>query len=129
MTLIDTSAWIEFFRKSGRTDVKARVAGYLDLGEAAYCGPIEFELLSGARDSEIPDVRDAFRFSSCLDFVPECWAASAQLERTLRAKGTTVPRDDLFVAAVALHHDVALYSTDPHFALLREKARVPLRLL
>ena len=42
MTLIDTSAWIEFFRKAGRSDVRNRVAAYLDMGEAAYCGPIEF---------------------------------------------------------------------------------------
>jgi predicted nucleic acid-binding protein len=129
MTLIDTSAWIEFLGKTGRLDVKGRVAGHLDLGDAAYCGPIEFELLSGAREAEIGDIQRALGFSTRLEFAPECWPRAAQLERTLRSKGVTVPRDDLFVAAAALHHDVALYATDPHFALLRDRARVPLRLV
>ena len=52
MTLIDTSAWIEFLRRSGDPTVKAHVASYPDAGQAATCGPIEFELLSGARPAE-----------------------------------------------------------------------------
>jgi predicted nucleic acid-binding protein len=128
MTLIDTSAWIEFLRKSGRPEVKSRVAGYLELGDAAYCGPIEFELLSGAREAEIADLRDALRFSACLEFAADCWGSAAQIERALRGKGITVPRDDLLVASVALHHAVPLFSCDPHFVLIRDKGRVPLRL-
>ena len=108
MTLIDTSAWIEFLRRNGRADVKQRVAGWLELNEAAYCGPIEFELLSGARPGEMADIRDAFRFSERLDFPDACWQRAAQIERDLRAKGVTIPRDDIFVAAVSLHHHVSL---------------------
>jgi len=61
MTLIDTSAWIEFFRKTGDPQVKRRVAAYVELGEAAYCGPVEFELVTGARPSEIRDVDTALK--------------------------------------------------------------------
>ncbi|MEI8242340.1 MAG: PIN domain-containing protein [bacterium] len=129
MTLIDTSAWIEFLRPRGRPEVKHRVAACLDLGEAAYCGPIEFELLSGARESEMPHIREVFRFSACLDFPAACWQRAAQIGRDLRAQGVTIPRDDLFVAAAALHHDVALYACDQHFTLVRDTTRLPLRLL
>ena len=129
MTLIDTSAWIEFLRKNGRLEIKQRVAACLDRGETAYCGPIEFELLSGIRAGEEADIHDAFRFSERLDFPAACWRRAAQIERGLRAKGVTIPRDDIFVAAAALHHDVALYSCDPHFVLIRDKGRIPLRLL
>ena len=128
MTLIDTSAWVEFFRKAGRSDVKNRVAAYLDMKEAAYCGPIEFELLSGARESETPDIAEAFRFSTFLDFPAACWRHAAEIERGLRGKGVTVPRDDIFVAAVALHHSVPLYSCDPHFVLMRDKGKLPVKL-
>ena len=129
MTLIDTSAWIEFLRRNGRAEVKQRVAACLEMGEAAYCGPIEFELLSGARDSEAAHVRDAFRFSERLDFPAACWQRAAQIERDLRTRGVTIPRDDIFVAAAALHHSVPLYSCDPHFTLVRDKGNIPLRLL
>ena len=120
MTLIDTSAWIEFFRKKGDREAKTRVATYIDLGEAAYCGPIVFELMTGARDSEAPTIRKALSFSSLLDFSLDCWERAAHLEKELRQKGVTVPRDDIFVAAAALHHAVALYATDPHFSMIRD---------
>lgn len=129
MTLIDTSAWIEFLRRTGRAEIKHRVAAILELGEAGYCGPIEFKLLSGARASEMADIRAAFRFSERLDFSGDCWQRAAQIERDLRTKGVTVPRDDIFVAAAALHHNVSLYSCDPHFTLIRDKGHLPLRLL
>ena len=129
MTLIDTSAWIEFLRKNGRADIKQRVAACLDMSEAAYCGPIEFELLAGARDREMADIRAALDFSARLEFPAACWQRAAQIERDLRAKGVTIPRDDLFVAAAALYHGVPLYSCDPHFALVRDKGSIPLHLL
>jgi predicted nucleic acid-binding protein len=129
MTLIDTSAWIEFLRRQGRLDIKQRVAAWIELGEAATCGPIEFELLSGARPGELADIQSVFRFSHSLDFPAACWQQAAQLERDLRAKGVTVPRDDIFVAAAALYHHVPLYTCDPHFILIREKAHLPLKLV
>ena len=45
MTLIDTSAWIEFFRAKGDAALKSRVADLISFGEAAYTCPIHFELL------------------------------------------------------------------------------------
>jgi predicted nucleic acid-binding protein len=129
MILIDTSAWIEFLRRKGRIEIKNRVAAFLNLGEAAYCGPIEFELLSGAIGNEFVHIRDAFRFSVRLHFPAECWQRAAQVERDLRATGVTIPRDDIFVIAAALHHDVALFSCDPHFTLARDKGRIPLPLV
>jgi predicted nucleic acid-binding protein len=128
MILIDTSAWIEFLRRQGAALVKHRVAQYLETGEAAHCGPIEFELRTGARPQELGDLETAFSFSTLLEFPDACWRRAAELERSVRAKGVTVPRDDLFVAAAALHHRLSLYASDPHFALIRDKAGVPLLL-
>ena len=128
MTLIDTSAWIEFFRRDGGPEVKRRVAAYIDVGESAYCGPVHFELMTGARPSEMNDVRAALSFSLLLDFPIGCWQRSAEVEKHLRAKGVTVPRDDIFVAATAMHHGVPVYAHDPHFALMRAKGGLPLRL-
>ena len=128
MTLVDTSAWIEFLRKQGEPSVRNRVAAYLDLGAAAYCGPVELELLVGARPAELAAVRAALRFATLLDFHPSCWRAAAGLEKRLRGAGVTVPRDDILVAVVAIHHRVAVYARDPHFALMRDKAGVQIRL-
>lgn len=129
MTLIDTSAWIEFLRRHGDLVVKSRVAAFVEMGEAAYCGPIEFELLAGAKPREMPDVRAALNFSTLLAFPQDCWRRSAEIEKRLRGQGITVPRDDVFVGAAALYHDVAIFSCDPHFALMRDGGGLPLSLV
>jgi predicted nucleic acid-binding protein len=129
MILIDTSAWIEFLRRQGDPVTKSRVAAYVEMGEAAYCGPIELELRLGARSAEIEDVNAALGFSTYLDFPRSCWERAAGLEKRLRASGVTVPRDDIFVATAGLHHGVAIFAVDLHFAAMRDKGDVPLRLL
>jgi len=129
MTLIDTSAWIEFLRRSGDLSVKGRVAAYLDTGAAAVSGPIEFELLTGARPAELDDVRTAMSFCEQLEFSPACWRRAAEVERELRTRGVTVPRDDVLVAAVALEHKTPLYARDEHFALMQTKGKLKLQLV
>ena len=129
MILIDTSAWIEFLRRQGDPATKRRVAAYIELGEAAYCGPVEFELRCGARPKERSDVEDALGFSELLVFSRACWQRAAEMERKLRAHGVTVPRDDIFVAATALHHRVSVFSLDPHFSLMRDKGDFELELV
>ena len=126
MILIDTSGWIDFLRRQGDPVTKSRVAAYIELGEAAYCGPIEFELLVGAKPREMADVKAALGFSTRLPFTQTCWRRAAHIEKQLRAEGVTVPRDDIFVATAALHHGVRLFSHDPHFALMRDKGSLPL---
>ena len=121
MTLIDTSAWIEFLRRAGDPDVKGRVAAYLDAGQAAVCGPIEFELLTGARPAETADIHTAMTFCTMLEFSSNCWRRAADLERTLRGNGITVPRDDIFVASAALVYDTPVYCRDAHFELIQAK--------
>ena len=129
MILIDTSAWIDFLRRQGDPVTKSRVAAYIEMGEAAYCGPIEFELRTGAKPAEVEDVNAALGFCTFLDFPRPCWHRAAAMEKRLRSKGVTVPRDDVFVGAAALCHGVPIFSRDPHFVLMRDKGGLPLRLL
>lgn len=42
----------------------------------------------------------------------------AALHRQLRSQGTPIPTNDLWIAALVLEHDLALYSRDAHFAVL-----------
>lgn len=128
MTLIDTSAWIDFLRRDGDPVTKQRVAAYIEMSEAAYCGPVEFELLRGAKLREMADVQTAMEFSTLLAFPRACWQSAAEIEKRLRAKGITVPRDDVFVGTAALHHSVPLFTRDPHFMLMRDKGGLPLQL-
>ena len=129
MTLLDTSVWIEFLKKRGDRDVKLRVASMMEAGETAHCDPVLFELLCGARENEVPHIREALGFSLCLDFATREWERAAWLENRLRRQGITIPRDDLFVAAVGLTNKVPLFALDHHFEIIRDVADAGLRLV
>ncbi len=121
MILIDTSAWIEFFRKSGEKFIKLEVATYLDLDEAAYTCPIYFELLAGAKENEIGLIDETLSFCERQIFKSNYWEKTAKLERSLRQKGITIPRDDLFVATVALEVNMAILCKDRHFDIIQNE--------
>jgi predicted nucleic acid-binding protein len=128
MTLIDTSGWIDLLRRNGDPVMKKAVSILIETGEAAYCGPVEFELLSGVRPKELPDLRAALSFGTLLEFPQACWQRAAEFEQALRRRGVTVPRDDIFVAAAASFHNVPLCARDPHFEMMRDRGRLRLKL-
>jgi len=115
MMLVDTSAWIEFFRKQGDPKVKHAIARQLQRDEVAFTCPIRFELLSGAKPNEEADVTQALGLSQHVPFEPGDWLEAANLERELRRVGVTIPRNDLFVAAVAIRTGFKVLCRDQHF--------------
>jgi predicted nucleic acid-binding protein len=115
MKLVDSSAWVEFLRRTGDPKIKQIVARLLQADQAAYTCPIRFELLSGVRPSEENDLEHAFALSHHFPFEPDDWPRAAQLERQFRARGLNVPRNDLFVATVAIRTGVAILCRDKHF--------------
>ncbi|MCX7046413.1 MAG: PIN domain-containing protein [Candidatus Sumerlaeota bacterium] len=118
MMLIDTSAWIEFFRKGGSESSKKRVARLLEMEQAAYSCPIFFELMAGARDNEISFIQETLGVSHHVLFNFRCWEKSADIERQLRQRGLTIPRDDIFVFAAALEAAMPILCKDQHFQMI-----------
>ncbi len=120
MMLVDTSAWVEFFRKQGDPKVKQAVARQLQRDEAAFTCPIRFELLSGAKPNEEADVTQALGLSQHVPFEQGDWLEAAKLERELRRAGVTLPRNDLFVAVVAIRTGFSVLCRDQHFERMRK---------
>lgn len=48
----------------------------------------------------------------------------AAIYRQLRRQGTPVPTNDLWIAALAVQHELVLFSRDPHFQQLPQLARI-----
>jgi hypothetical protein len=115
MKLVDTSAWVEFLRRTGDPQVKRAVARLMEDGLTAYTCPIRFELLSGVRPEEEGDLQQALGFSHHILFEPDDWREAAALERLLRKQGVKIPRNDLFVATVAIRTGLSLLCRDAHF--------------
>ena len=48
----------------------------------------------------------------------------ARLFKQLRAQGTPIPTNDIWIAALVLQHDLILYSRDEHFERLPQIPRI-----
>ena len=126
MVIIDTSAWIDFFRRDGKIEVKLAVKGLLDAFEGALCGPVEMEFLGGARPSKMEAIRSWFNIIPYLTSDQKIWRKVASNFSAMRSKGFTLPWNDLLIATLALEKDVAVYANDKHFETMAEHLQVRL---
>lgn len=119
--LIDTSAWVEFFRDSG-TDAARLVDQLLAEDLAATTGVVRAELLQGARNREdFGRLADLF---GALEQIPEpadVWDKVADLGYSMRKQGHSgIGIPDLVVAAVALAAATPVLSLDKHFEAMAQ---------
>ena len=124
MILVDTSAWIEFFR--GRDPVAGRVDELLETNQAAVCGPILSELRRGFR-SQADRRRVLPLLEAChqLHQPASLWEQAGDLGFALRRRRVSIKTLDLLIATYALDHAIALLTTDRDFLLI-QKAGVSL---
>jgi predicted nucleic acid-binding protein len=127
MILVDTSAWIEFFRGTGPAADKVEAA--LADNDAAWCGPIATELRRGfASARERAQVLPLMEVCHWLPQPEALWEESGDLGYALRRKGVTVKTFDLLIATYALSHGVALLTVDADFKAMK-KSGIPLALV
>lgn len=121
VTLVDTSAWIEFLRAT-ESDVHRKLRGLLDDDSPlATTEVVVMEVTAGARDDDHLDrLRrllagcELVRVQGLGDF-----EEAASLYRQCRRAGATVRSlADCVIAAVALRADLAVLHSDRDFDLL-----------
>lgn len=129
MTLVDSSAWIEFLRSTGSA-VDRWLASALD-SEAglATTDIVVMEVLAGARDDADRDRLRRFLYS--LRFLPldgpVDYENAAELYRFCRRRGETPWQlADCLIATVAIRHDAELLCVDSDFETIAR--HTPLRL-
>ena len=113
--LIDTSAWVDFFRGTSRTaDAVARL---IEKGQASICGVISYELVQGAKsDDEAIRLTGVLSALHYVEMTSELWIRAGNISAGLRRKGITLPMSDLLIGAVALEHGLEVLTVDDHFA-------------
>jgi hypothetical protein len=116
--LVDTSAWIEVFRKPGGLDFAA--IGGLD--QVVTCLPVVQEVLLGFRDeSAFRMARDAMLALPCVESpLPQArFEEAAALYRAARRAGFTVRSGvDCLIAACAIRHGLTVLHADRDFATI-----------
>ena len=111
--LVDTSAWIDFFR--GSEPRRSEVDGLVAREAALRCGPVELELRHGLRQPEAARVMGLWRGLRALPTDELDFTSAGDLLRDLRERGIAMPSMDALIATLALRHDVPLLTNDRHF--------------
>lgn len=123
--LIDTSVWIEFFRR--HEPYHSIVAKLIDDDQAVCCGLILAELMRGANsDKELAVLDDFPHVFVFIPETPELWASAGKLSGRLRRKGVTIGLSDCFIATAAASAKVQVATLDSHFEALRKPAGITL---
>ena len=113
--LVDTSAWIEFFR-TPTSPVGDVVMALLRQARACYTGLIVVELYRGAKGHrELDSLDQLFGTIESLHVSEEAYRAAGRLCAQFARRGITVGTVDAMIATVAVEHDCALLSLDRHF--------------
>lgn len=118
MYLVDTSVWIEVFRKPSRL----RLPDLLDLEEAVTCLPIIQETLQGFRqEPAYRTAREAMLSLPCVEspLRREVFEEAVSLYRAGRRAGLTIRSSvDCLIAACAMRHGLTVFHHDRDFDLL-----------
>jgi len=123
MILIDTSAWIAFFR--GMEPAADHIDRCLASNTAAICGPILTELRRGLRPNERERVLSLLEGCMLLSQPSDLWHEAGELGVRIKGKGATLKTIDLLIATYALAHGIPLFTLDADFEHI-VKAGMPL---
>jgi len=120
MVLVDTSVWIEVFKKPPGVDLTA----LLDLDEVATCLPVLQEVLQGFRTERAFDVaREAMLALPIVEspLSQPLFLEAVGLYRSARRRGITVRSSvDCLIAACAVRNNLEVFHRDRDFVGLAE---------
>jgi len=127
VVLVDTSVWVEFFRRPSRIDLPTVV----DLDEVVTCLPVVQEVLQGFREeAAFALARDAMLALPLVEapLRQELFEEAVSLYRRARAAGFTVRSSvDCLIAACALRHGLTVLHRDRDFGFLARVSALRVR--
>jgi hypothetical protein len=125
VTLVDTSVWIDVFRRFRPLDLDSIV----EIGDVVTCLPVVQEVLQGFRDERaFRTAREAMLAFPCVEapLREAVMLEAVDLYRSARRSGLTVRSSaDCLIAVCAIRHDVEVLHRDRDFAAIAQVA--PLR--
>lgn len=123
--LVDTSAWIEFFRR--KEPWYSAISGLMDDKRVCCSGIILAELIQGAKsEKELEILRDFRHVFEFLDESLDLWQAAGELSNRLQRKGRSVGLSDCYLAVAAKTTGVELLTLDKHFDLIKAAVGISL---
>ena len=124
MSLIDTSAWIEYLRKTGsRTNVEVRRTLNID---AQICDVIRMEILAGARDQQhVTQLEKLLARATTIKTEPVDYDNAAAIYRACRKLGVTIRAQiDCLIAAIAIRTNTRIIHHDSDFDAIAQVTKL-----
>ncbi|MGZ3538711.1 MAG: type II toxin-antitoxin system VapC family toxin [Thermodesulfobacteriota bacterium] len=113
--LVDTSVWVEFFRKRNST-VSTKLREYLKLNQVCYTGPIFVELYQGAKTHREIEVLDQlFDAINYVDITRNHYHHAGFVSQKAAREGKVFSTIDVILAVLAHDQGLSLFSLDHHF--------------
>lgn len=124
MSLIDTSAWIEYLRQTGsRTNIEVRRTLNID---AQICDVIRMEILAGARDQQhVAQLEKLLARATTIKTEPVDYDNAAAIYRACRKLGVTIRAQiDCLIAAIAIRTNTKIIHHDSDFDAIAQVTKL-----
>lgn len=127
--VIDTCVWIDHLRARTPEATREVADAAVHSEDALLCEQVRFELLCGASRRERAPLLRRLETMPMLRTPPGLWHDAATLATKACDAGLRLPSVDLLIAAVCIHHEVALTTFDDHFRDLGKLCALRVNLL
>jgi predicted nucleic acid-binding protein len=117
--LVDTSVWIDFFRK--KEPCYSRVLKLIDEDRICCTGIVLAELVQGAKSRD--EIKVLKGFTSVFSFLEESarlWEKAGELAFLLRKAGKQIGLADCYIAGAAQMDKAGILTLDNHFVTIKE---------
>lgn len=118
--LVDTSVWSLALRRGDRgiAALARELYNLISDGRAQMIGPIRQEILSGIRDeAQFTQLAAHLTAFPDLPIATEDYVTAARFFNLCRQKGIQGSNTDFLICAIAVHHRLAIFTTDKDFML------------
>ena len=124
MSLIDTSAWIEYLRQTGsRANIEVRRTLNVD---PEICDVIRMEILAGARDQQhLTQLEKLLARATTIKTEPVDYDNAAAIYRACRKLGVTIRAQiDCLIAAIAIRTNTKIIHHDSDFEAIAQVTKL-----
>ena len=122
LVLVDTSAWIEFYKKdSADSDIGEQVQHLIREDRVVTTEPVLLELAAGVKNKKkLKELRDTFSLFHFAQIRDDIWNDAVDNMFALRRKGITIPAIDVLIGTAAITYDLYLIHIDKHYQSMAE---------
>jgi predicted nucleic acid-binding protein len=121
MILIDTSAWIEYYRKDGRKEYKKIILNGIEQNIISVNGIIQTELLIFCKNKiEYNLILNDLSSFHWFETDQKAYLKACEIGFSLKKIGITIPISDLIIGACALINNCKLIHFDKHYLQIKQ---------